>query len=328
MVYDLKTNNIEELYDKWVNLQKNSSSRLIFSSPEWTGIWWQCFGNGYAPYLAEVSDNSTSIGIAPMMIKGDIAFLMGSENICDYLDFIILKGNENKFFNVLINNLQAQGIKKIELLPVREDSSVITGLADFCKKAGMQVETSKIDVSPYVNLPNSWDGYLSLLNNKQRHELRRKMRRLREMGEIEYTSNTIITEDDRKLFFQLFRESREDKAEFLTADMENFLTLVLNSMSEKNYLRFNVLRYNKKPIAVTICFDYNNEMLLYNSGFDREYNWLSAGIISKAMAIEDGIKTGKNKFDFLKGSEAYKYHLGGLDLPIYKCTIILNQADR
>jgi len=328
MAYDLKTGNIEALYDKWINLQKHSSSRLIFSSPEWTGIWWQCFGNGYTPYIADISDNSGSIGIAPIMIKGDTAFLMGNEDICDYLDFIILEGSENNFFDILINTLKSEGIKKLELLPVREDSTVMTSLSNYCNKAGIPFKAIKIDVSPYINLPHSWDEYLGLLNNKQRHELRRKMRRLNEMGEIEYTSSSSITESDRELFYKLFRESRNDKAEFLTDDMENFLTLILNSMAGQNYLRFNVLSYNKKPVAITICFDYNGEMLLYNSGFDREYNWLSTGIISKAMAIEDSIKQGKKKFDFLKGSEVYKYHLGGVDLPIFKCSIILSQADR
>jgi CelD/BcsL family acetyltransferase involved in cellulose biosynthesis len=223
----------------------------------------------------------------------------------------------------LIESLKSYGVKKLDLAPLRGDAVAMTFFIDIARKKGYEVNTVQIDVSPYLNLPGTWDDYLKGLESKQRHELRRKMRRLNEMGAVDYRVKNAASEENIGIFFKLFRESREDKADFLTPAMEQFFRMIISSMSGLDYLRLNLLEYNNKPIASTICFDYNNEMLLYNSGFDREYSWLSAGLVSKAMAIEDSIKLGRSKFDFLKGSEDYKYHLGGLDLPVYRCNIII-----
>ena len=73
-----------------------------------------------------------------------------------------------------------------------------------------------------------------------------------------------------------------------------------------------------------MCFDYNGSIYLYNSGYDPAYTSLSAGLICKILAIKASIEQGKKRFDFLKGSEFYKYHLGGKEVPLYRCQITIN----
>ena len=70
-----------------------------------------------------------------------------------------------------------------------------------------------------------------------------------------------------------------------------------------------------------MCFDYKDTVYLYNSGYEPDYGWLSVGVISKALCIKDSIERNKKHFDFLKGGEAYKYHLGGQEFPLYKCSL-------
>jgi CelD/BcsL family acetyltransferase involved in cellulose biosynthesis len=81
------------------------------------------------------------------------------------------------------------------------------------------------------------------------------------------------------------------------------------------------LELGDKPVAATMCFDYKDTVYLYNSGYDPDYGWLSVGVISKALCIKDSIEKNKKRFDFLKGAEGYKYHLGGHELPLYKCSV-------
>ena len=52
---------------------------------------------------------------------------------------------------------------------------------------------SQDDVSVILDLPATWEEYLQLLDTKQRHELKRKLRRLSEEGEANYR---ITTEDN------------------------------------------------------------------------------------------------------------------------------------
>ncbi|MEJ2738520.1 MAG: GNAT family N-acetyltransferase, partial [Dehalococcoidia bacterium] len=96
-----------------------------------------------------------------------------------------------------------------------------------------------------------------------------------------------------------------------------------SAMAEEKLLNINFMELDGVPVAATLCFDYRNCIYLYNSGYSPEYRWLSAGLISKALCIKEGISGGKERFDFLKGNEAYKYQLGGQQLPLYQCTISL-----
>ena len=88
-------------------------------------------------------------------------------------------------------------------------------------------------------------------------------------------------------------------------------------------MKLGVLELDKKPVAEIIYFDYNDCIYLYNSGYDPQYVSLSVGMLSKVFAIEDSINKGKKKFDFLKGAETYKGHLGGQEIPLYRCQIHL-----
>ena len=104
--------------------------------------------------------------------------------------------------------------------------------------------------------------------------------------------------------------------------MEGFFRAVANAMAEQGLLRLNVLELEKSTVAATMCFDYRDTVYLYNSGYEPDYGGLSVGVISKALCIKDGIERKKKRFDFLKGGEAYKLHLGGSELPLYACSLI------
>jgi CelD/BcsL family acetyltransferase involved in cellulose biosynthesis len=151
--------------------------------------------------------------------------------------------------------------------------------------------------------------------------LKRKMRRLNEEGELNYRTSTDANRQDVDIFLELFRDSRQDKAAFLTQEIESFFRAAADTMAEQGLLRLNILELNSSPVSATMCFDYKNTVYLYNSGYDPTYAWLSVGLISKALCIKESIERSRRRFDFLKGGEAYKYHLGGRELPLYRCIL-------
>jgi CelD/BcsL family acetyltransferase involved in cellulose biosynthesis len=318
------SNSFDALHTDWKTIQSKVPSSSIFSSPEWTQTWWKCFGNGYNLSLGAVKDDSRIIGIAPLFTKDNVAYFIGSIDLCDYLDFVIEPGSEKFFFKTLLDNLARGGITSLDLAPLKKESSVLTVLVDTAKTLGWETSCVQEDVSLILDLPTIWEEYLQLLSRKQRHELVRKIRRLNETGEVNFRSSNSYIPKEMEFFLKLFRESREDKAEFLTPQREEFIKSVANVMSDIKSLRLNILEVNKSPIAATICFDYRNVVYLYNSGYNREYSWLSVGLISKALCIQDSIQRSKKHFDFLKGDEAYKYHLGGYEIPLYRCRISLS----
>ena len=311
----------DALNSDWGTIQSKVPSSSIFSSPEWSQTWWKHFGNGYGLHLGAVKNNNRIVGIAPLITKDNTAYFIGSIDLCDYLDFIVEPGEEEVFFTTLLENLVQEGISSLDLVPLKQESSTLTVMVNTAKNLGWETSCIQEDISLLLDLPNSWEEYLLLLSGKQRHELTRKMRRLNEAGEINFRSSDSHISEDMEIFLKLFRDSREDKAEFLTPQREQFIKSIAGAMSAIDSLRLNILELNASPIAATICFDYQNDVYLYNSGYDPEYSWLSVGLISKALCIKDSIQRLKKRFDFLKGDETYKYHLGGHELSLYRCTL-------
>ena len=68
---------------------------------------------------------------------------------------------------------------------------------------------------------------------------------------------------------------------------------------------------NSELISASIVFDYNETYFLYNNAYSLMYNSFSVGLISKIYAIKESIEKNKTNFNFLRGDERYKYHLGG-----------------
>ena len=61
--------------------------------------------------------------------------------------------------------------------------------------------------------------------------------------------------------------------------------------------------------------------MLYNSGYDPEMSFYSVGLLMNAICLKDAIEQGAVYFDFLRGSEPYKYHLGGKNHTLYQMVV-------
>jgi len=60
---------------------------------------------------------------------------------------------------------------------------------------------------------------------------------------------------------------------------------------------------------------------LYNSGYDPSLSYYSVGLLLHAMCVKDAIDQGIGHFDFLRGPEPYKAHLGGRQKSLYRMVV-------
>ena len=313
----------DSLTSSWLQSEYPLTWNCIFVLPPWLEVWWHEFGFEAELYLGAVRHGGTIIGIAPLLLKGSEAFFIGSADVCDYLDFVIVPGREVDFLNILLDDLRWRGVSRLNLGPLRPNSTVLTHLIGIARDRKCEVSCKVEDISLKLDLPPTWQEYLRTLTQQQRHEVRRKLRRFWEAGDVNYR----IVEDSESasqsiaLFLKLFRESRQDKAIFLTARMESFFTSLAKAMGQAGLLRLGILELNALPVAAVMCFDYNNTVFLYNNGYDPQYSSLSVGLISKVLCIKDSVERGRGKFDFLRGAEEYKHRLGGKEIPLYGCQI-------
>jgi CelD/BcsL family acetyltransferase involved in cellulose biosynthesis len=181
-------------------------------------------------------------------------------------------------------------------------------------------------VSFELALPGSWDDYLTLLRGKERHEIRRKLRRLYEAGPISYrlVEDASSAKKEMETFLELFRSNRADKAEFMNDQMVSFFKELAEALEEARILKLFLLNLDESAVSATMCFDYRSTMYLYNNGYDNDFSSLSVGLLGKVLSIKESIQSGKKTYDFLKGAEVYKRRLGGQPIQLYRCLIELS----
>ncbi len=132
----------------------------MFSSPGWSELWWKHFDAGSDLHLGAIMENGSAIGLAPLMIKDGILHFIGSDNVCDFLDFPVESGKENVFFDALLEHFTALEISSMNLTPVLPDSNVRRFLAARAQERGLTVSFSPDNVTVAMNLPGRF-GLLS-----------------------------------------------------------------------------------------------------------------------------------------------------------------------
>ena len=224
-------------------------------------------------------------------------------------------------WDAILEHGAAAGWASIELIGVRDDSPSTQILESRAAEHGWQADRSVWDVSPYVELPESWDEHVQSLSKKDRHELRRKLRRLEASGDAEYR---VYDKEHDELpdalgaFVALMGKSNEAKSDFLTPERRSFLETLTRTMADADSLQLAFLDVGGKPVSATMSFLEGDRLLLYNSGYDPEYRHLSVGLLLKAYELRGAIEQGLREYDFLRGNEPYKYDLGGNDRVLYR----------
>ncbi len=224
-----------------------------------------------------------------------------------------------------MRHLSAQGIRRLDLGTLHPDAAALQALNALASDGALTMQLSRDDVAYEMDLPPRRDDYLMQLSGKQRHEVRRKIRRLQAHGPYAYrmTTGKEGLEADINVFLKLFRLNREDKAAFLDRTMTDYFRDLIQTLATCDMLRLYLLTIDGIDAAAVLCFDYNDVRYLYNSGYDAQYHGLSVGILSKVFSIQTGIDAGCRRYDFLKGNETYKKRIGGVQTQLYRCRVEL-----
>ena len=177
--------------------------------------------------------------------------------------------------------------------------------------------------SPYIPLPGDWDAYLASIDKKQRHEIRRKIRRA---DEYYLPVRWYITQDgetlDREVdsFLDLMGHD-PDKAKFLTPAMRAQLHSIVRAAFNAGWLQLSFIEVNGEKAAGYLNFDYLNHIWVYNSGLDFRFSEISPGWVLLAHLLEWANDNKRQYFDFMRGAEDYKYRFGAIDRQVMRITM-------
>jgi hypothetical protein len=346
--------------EEWDQLLKSAASNVVFMTWQWQHLWWSHFGSASQtnkgdgecnPHLLAIrAEEGALVGIAPLFIasaplppvkeyrRGELrpegegkavrtVRIVGGIDIADYLDIIAPSERMEEVWTVVLNYLieRREEWDVIDFHSLPEFSPSRELLPRLAAERGLSAQILPEDVSPVLELPGDWDTYLMSLRKKDRHELRRKVRKLEGRDDVRWSlvpsRDPAAMTEGMHSFLDLHRMSGADKAGFMDDHMASFFLKMASELAETGWLDLAILEVSKQPASAYLSFSYGDRLYLYNSGYSQEFASYSAGVALLAYRIHKAILQGFRYFDFLRGDEPYKYDFGAKDTYVYRAIL-------
>jgi CelD/BcsL family acetyltransferase involved in cellulose biosynthesis len=204
----------------WRDLLKGDPDRHVFATPEWHRVWWDEFAGDKELFVLEMRRGGDTVAIVPLYRKHEdgrrVLRFVGGIDLTDYLGPICAPEDRRTVAGALVAWLREGDVGWDELdahnLPVPLGfAEFLVERADTCdfRFALDQEETAAV-----LELAADWEAYLAGLDSKERHELKRKRRRLRrDHPDASFRTATEETlEGDMKTFVDMHRGAEDRKS--------------------------------------------------------------------------------------------------------------------
>lgn len=318
----------------WNALLAESILDAPFLRYEYLSTWWETRGGGEWPPSAELAlvtarRGGTLAGIAPLFFAPSLGgepslLLLGSIEISDYLDLIVRPADLEEFAAGLFDFLPSLpfGWKFLDWHNLLETSPSLPVLESEASRRGWSFEAEKTYHAPSIPLPGDFETYLAGIDKKQRHEIRRKMRRAEEAGTVHWyiVADEAALDAEMDDFLALMAADPE-KAAFLTDVMRSQMRRSVHAAFRAGWLQLAFLTVNGEKAAGYLNFDYGGRVWVYNSGIDRRFTEFSPGWVLLGYLLQWANDNRRAEFDFMRGNEDYKYRFGGVDKHLMRVCI-------
>lgn len=178
---------------------------------------------------------------------------------------------------------------------------------------------------PYIQLPADFDTYLKdSVSTNTRQKLRRLLRQLDSSDTLRITIATVDTYDrDIEALISMWKITWGDRK---GADLDRLAAKyrsILRKAAAAGHLYMPVLWNGTQPVGVlgNLIDTEKKSILYFIAGRDESFTNPSPGLLMHAHSIRWAIEQGFHTYDFLRGSEPFKYSFGCVDKRIHNYTI-------
>jgi CelD/BcsL family acetyltransferase involved in cellulose biosynthesis len=314
----------------WRELLARDPDRHIFATPEWNRVWWEEFGDDKDLLVVTVTRGDDLIAIVPLYRKLEdgkaILRFVGGIDLTDYLGPICAAPDREDVAEALVCWLDQTDERWDEFdahnMPVPFHFAEF--LVERVDRFGFEFSLDQEETAAVLRLPEDWDTYLASLGSKDRHELRRKRRRLgRDHPDARFRTTTEETlEADLKVFVEMHRGAEGHKGHFMKPEVATFFERVAHSFMPLGWLRLDFLEVAERDVAATFGFELDGIFYLYNSAYEPDAARVSPGLVLVSELVKGSIEKGLRLFDFLRGPERYKYQLGSEAVPLHNVRLV------
>lgn len=296
----------------WTTLVEGDPEGTLFHTPRFLKLYWEEFGAG-ALDLAFVRDGEDLLAVAAFEVRDGLLAWLGGFDVTDYMGPVGLPAGRDRIAKELLGSLAGRDDwERADLAGLSEEGTWLSALRTAAEDVDLSAEVGEDALAPMLELPPSYDEYLSDLPGKLRHEIRRKARRLEEafpdVRLVDATPDTVSGDLDR--FVEMHRSSAGAKGRFMVPGTELFFRRLADEFLEEGTFRLTFLEAGGERLAGAIGFRDRDRFLLYNSSYDHARSRVAPGMVLVAELIASAIEEGRRELDLLKGDLPYKYRFG------------------
>ena len=318
--------------DEWSGLWHRCPDATPFQRPEWLLPWIETFSPQTITAI-EVRLGNRLTGFAPLLVyprkvyrkQSDSVLAFMGGGISDYMDVIVDPEHEAQTMSSIwdaVTVLDDWGLMEFTDLPAH---SAILRTPTF-HDVGREH-----DACSALALPSTEDELLHVLSKRQRANLRNARSRLQKAGgcSIEVAASETLAEFLDCLFrLHTVRWSRAGQTGVLNDErVKTFHQRATPLLLAQGVLRLYRLCLGSRTIAVIYSLFERGTVFCYLQGFDPEFAYYSPGTQLMFAVLQDAVRLGIKKFDFLRGQETYKQHWRAVTEPTY-CVQLARSAFR
>jgi len=347
----------------WDGLRAGNPWATPFSDWAFHRAWWDAYGaNAHPETLVVVRPDAPTeiVGIVPLMHRHEVepgddlvhttlrhgtnvdltpvaptatAIFFGASFHADYATVLASPDDLPAVADAVADYLVARDAREWDVVDLRRlrcgDPAADALAAAFGAREiaqGWTLNVEREDVCPVVTLPDGADidGYLATLGKKERHEIRRKVRRAEAAGEVRLDDSSDPL-GDLEAFIHLHQKRWGAEGLFPPTPGGDQSRVLFRRLFEAygtdGALRLTFLTVNGKRIAAGVHLETADGYLYYNAGVDPDARDLSPGVVMIHRYVERAIAGGRRRLDFLRGNEPYKYEWGAVDEPIQRLLV-------
>lgn len=319
----------ESLRGEWTALLQKSHCQSVFMTWEWLYGWWVNLGQEECDLrIVELrNEEGRLVGIGPFCIapaegwlSGRVLTFLGTTYVSsEYLDLLVETGFEQQAARAVVDAFfeKQEGWDYFSFPDMLESAIVLSHLVEIVRSRGFFIDITTSQTCPYLTLPTSVDGFYRSLGQHMRAGVRRRRRKLLDVGAeirtIERLDSDMSALDS---FFQLHEKRwglKGRDGNFKNSAVRSFHRQVAKELGEQGALRLYRLELHGQPFGKLYGFQFKGKFFYYQSGFDPkpphssiQWSEYSPGIVLVSQAIQDSIEHELGEFDFLRGLESYK----------------------
>ena len=313
-----------EMKIAWNQLHDLACSKSPFLKWEWMNAWWQEYAgkiNKAELNIVAFEDAGKLVGVLPLYkyVEGSglkkltrVGFIGDQIESSDYLD-VLTTADYVQYFADELDTILTNLFKGVDLFFYRGvyRESVICKAYESLPEGEMQL--NEFRVCPFLQLPDSFDDYLSTRSKNFRYNIRRRTKKLTNEDNAEFE----VVDDPEKVvsgiseIFELHSQRAEQKnldTKFVEDLRFNFHKSMAPEFAAAGLIKLFFLNVGEERIASLYCFDYNNTLYYFQGGFDPAWSKKSPGLVMMARTIRYAIENGFKVFDFMRGGEEYKFN--------------------